>query len=96
MERANDRSKFQDLSRMRTKQVNWTQFLNIADDKHRLRELERRTVISWDRASKKWKIPPKGRVPFLFYQEVHGKLPEDAIYAEVLRLCPDHIVLDEK
>ena len=95
MERANDRSKFTDLSKMRSQQVNWTQFVELPDDKRKLRELQRKKVVSWDRKEKQWKIPDKKRVPFTFFQEVHGKLPEDEIYKEVLRLCPDHVVLSE-
>ncbi len=92
MERANDRSKFADLSRMREKQVNWTYLLTLQDDKQRRREIERRSVVAKDPHTKKMRIPPKQRVPFLFYQDLRGKLPEDEIYAELLRLYPDHVV----
>jgi hypothetical protein len=95
MERANDRSKFVDLSKMRANQVNWTQYLLIQDDKKRMREMERKRVAVYDRKEKKWRIPPKKFVPFMFYQEVHGKLPEDEIYQEIQRLYPEYIIAEE-
>ena len=89
LERAYDRSKFTDLTRMRENQANWDELQTIPDDKARRKKLIEVGVVQIDRKTKQAKPIDKGRVPFLFYQTRHGKLPEDAIYAELVRLFPE-------
>jgi len=89
LERAYDPSKFTDLSKMRAEQVNWDEFKQLPDDRLRRRMLVKTGVVQIVRKTKKAKPISRERIPFLFYQVKHGKLPEDAIYAELVRLYPE-------
>ena len=89
LERAYDRSKFTDLTKAREQQVNWDELMALPDDKSKRRMLVDVGVIVLDRKTQEAKYVKKDRVPFLFYQTRHGKLPEEAIYAELVRLFPE-------
>ena len=89
LERAFDRSKFTDLSKMREHQVNWDELKAAPDDKIKKKMLTDVGVVQVDRKTKQAKPIKRERVPFLFYQTQHGKLPEDAIWAELTRLFPE-------
>ena len=89
LERAYDRSKFADIEKMRQQQVNWDDFIQIPDDRHKKRMLEKVGVVVLERRTKQAKPIPRDRVPFLFYQTRHGVLPEDEIYRELIRLYPE-------
>ena len=91
---ARNRAKFEDLGAMRASQVNWTEFQTL-EDKLKRRELERKKVVFRDRKAKKMRIPTPDRIPFMFFQEEHGRLPEELIYPEIERLYPDHVVGEE-
>ena len=95
LERAYDRSKFTDLAKMREQQINWDEFKQLDDDRLRRRLLIKTGVIQIVRKNKKARPISKNRVPFLFYQTERGKLPEDAIYAELVRLYPEVAVATE-
>ena len=92
---ARNRARFDNLEEMRKNQVNWTTF-QVLDDKLKRRELENKKAAVRDRKTKQWRIPTPDRVAFLFYQEERGRLPEEAIYPEILRLYPEHIVEGEE
>jgi twitching motility protein PilT len=89
LERAFDRSKFTDLTKMREHQVNWDEFQTLLEDKLKKKKLTEVGVVQVDRKTKHAKPIRRERVPFLFYQTKHGKLPEDAIWAELTRLYPE-------
>jgi len=89
LERASDRSKFVDLTKMHAQAVNWDELRALPDEKSRRRMLEKAGVIQIDRRTKRAKPIMRERIPFLFYQTRYGKLPEDEIYAELLRLYPE-------
>ena len=89
MERAYDRSKFTDLTKLRASQVNWDELRIVTDDKLRRKMLVDIGVIQLDRKTKQAKHIPKDRIPFLFFQTKYGKLPEAEIYAELVRLFPE-------
>ena len=95
LERAYDRSKFTDLSKMREEQVNWDDLKQLPDDRLRRRMLVRSHVVVMDRKTRKARPIRRDRVPFLFYQTRHGKLPEDEIYAELTRLYPEIAEVEE-
>lgn len=88
-ERAYDRSKFADLSKMRAQQVNWEEFMALPDDRQKRKMLVRKGTVILDRKTKKVRPVGSDRVPFLFYQTKHGVLPEKDIYAELVRLFPE-------
>lgn len=87
--RAYDQSKFRDLTKMRASQVNWDEYTQLKDDRLKRRMLLKKSVIVIDRTTKKAKPISIDRVPFLFYQTQHGKLPEEEIYEEAARLYPE-------
>ena len=89
LERAYDRSKFADLSKMREEQVNWDEFKQLPDDRLRRKMLLKTGVVQIVRKTKKPRPINRSRIPFLFYQTQYGKLPEEAIYAELVRLFPE-------
>jgi Tfp pilus assembly pilus retraction ATPase PilT len=96
LERAYDRSKFTDLTAAREQQVNWDELVAQPDDKLKRRMLLKAGVIVMDSRTKDARHVKKERVPFLFYQTKHGKLPEAAIYAELVRLFPSAGVAPEE
>ena len=87
LERAYDRSKFTDLTRLRKGQVDWDELMAQKDDKTKRRLLLKKGIVQIVR-KKARPIRPE-RIPFLFYQTKHGKLPEEEIYAELTRLFPE-------
>jgi len=89
LERAYDRSKFADLSKLRAEQVNWDEFRVLPDDRLRRKMLLNTGVVQIVRKTKKARPINRDRIPFLFYQTKYGKLPEDAIYNELARLFPE-------
>jgi twitching motility protein PilT len=89
LERAYDRSKFRELTEHRVEQVCWEEFMALSDDRAKKKELLKRGVVHIDRKSKLARAVRKERIPFLFYQKTYGKLPEDAIFAELTRLYPE-------
>ena len=89
LERAYDRSKFTDLSKLREEQVNWDELKELPDDRLRRKMLLKAGVVQIVRKTRKAKPIRRDRIPFLFYQTQHGKLPEEAIYAELVRLFPE-------
>ncbi len=89
LERATDRSKFADLSKMHAEAVDWDEFRTLPDEKSRRKMLQKAGVVHIDRRTKRARPILRERIPFLFYQSRYGKLPEDQIYAELLRLYPE-------
>ncbi len=89
MERAYDRSKFVDLTKMREEQIDWDEFLALPDDRAKKKMLIKKAIVLIDRKTRKAKPLPRERIPFLFYQTRHGVLPETEIYKELLRLFPE-------
>ena len=87
--RAYDPSKFRDLTARRKDQVNWDEYCKLKDDRSKRRMLLRAGIIHIDRKTKKARPISKDRIPFLFFQEQYGKMPEDEIYAELCRLYPE-------
>ena len=88
LERAYDRSKFMDIEKMRKEQINWDEFQRLKDDRAKRRTLTKRGIIQIDRKTRKVRPLRPDRIPFLFYEDRYGKLPEEAIYAELVRLFP--------
>jgi hypothetical protein len=88
-ERAYDRSKFTDMKHLREQQVNWDELRTVTDDRTRRKMLTDVGVVQIDRRTKQAKPIDKSRIPFLFYQSKYGKLPEEMIYAELVRLFPE-------
>lgn len=88
LERAYDRSKFTDLTKTRERQINWEEFMALPDDKAKKRLLVQMGTVLIDRETKTAHSIKRERVPFLFFQSARGKLPEDAIWAELTRLYP--------
>jgi hypothetical protein len=89
LERAYDRSKFTDLTKTRERQINWEEFMALPDDKAKKKLLIQMGTVLMDRKTKAAHSIKRERVPFLFFQTKHGKLPEDAIWAELTRLYPE-------
>lgn len=96
MERAYDRSKFKELSENRGEQVCWEDFLAIADDKIKKKELVKRGVVHMDKKTKQMRGVRRERIPFLFYQKKYGKLPEEAIFNELVRLYPEILTAEQE
>ena len=89
LERAYDRSKFTDLTKMREHQINWDEFMALPDDRAKKRMLVQKGTVILDRKTKAAHPIKRQRVAFLFFQSQHGKLPEDDIWAELIRLYPE-------
>jgi twitching motility protein PilT len=89
LERAYDRSKFTDLTKTRERQVNWEEFMALPDDRAKKKLLVQMGTVLIDRKTKSAHSIKRERVAFLFFQTQHGKLPEDAIWAELTRLYPE-------
>ena len=89
LERAYDRSKFTDLTKAREQQVNWEAFMALPDDKAKKKMLIQKGTIIIDRKTKAAHSMKRERVPFLFFQTARGKLPEEAIWNELVRLFPE-------
>ena len=96
LERAYDRSKFTDLSKMREHQVNWDELVAMEDDKSKRKYLLTMGVVQVNRKTRQAKPISPDRVPFLFYQTKHGKLPEKDIYSELVRLYPEIAQMEER
>ena len=89
LERAYDRSKFTDMAKAREHQINWEEFMALKDDHAKKKMLAQKGTIIIDRKTRAAHSMKKERVPFLFFQTARGKLPEDAIWAELTRLYPE-------
>jgi twitching motility protein PilT len=89
LERAYDRSKFTDLTKLRERQINWDEFMALSDDKAKKKMLIELGTVIIDRKTKTAHPVKRQRVAFLFFQTKRGKLPEDAIWAELIRLYPE-------
>jgi len=89
LERAYDRSKFTDLTKTRERQINWEDLMALPDDKARKKMLIQMGTVLIDRRTHAAHSIKRERVPFLFFQTARGKLPEDAIWAELIRLFPE-------
>ena len=88
LERAQDQSKFRNIGELRRDLVNWEDFQELKDrDKRRL--LLERGVILWDRHAKRPRPFRRDSVPYRFFHRKPTRLPEDEIYAEVIRLFPE-------
>jgi hypothetical protein len=61
----------------------------LPDDRAKKRMLLELGTVILDRKTKSAHPIKRRRVPFLFFQTKHGKLPEDAIWAELTRLYPE-------
>jgi twitching motility protein PilT len=89
LERAYDRSKFTDLAKAREQQVNWEEFMALPDDRAKKKMLLQKGTIIIDRKTRAAHSMKRERVPFLFYQTARGKLPEEVIWNELIRLFPE-------
>jgi twitching motility protein PilT len=89
LERAYDRSKFTAVTLTHAGQVNWEEFMALPDDQTKKRMLIKMGTVIIDRRTKTAHSMKRERVPFLFYQTARGKLPEEAIWAELTRLFPE-------
>jgi len=89
IENAHDPSKFRNLEELKKDQINWDAFIRLPSDKEKRKILLEKGVVLWDRHAKAARPLRKDSIPFRFYMESHGKLPEDIIYREIVRLFPE-------
>jgi twitching motility protein PilT len=88
IERAQDQTKFRDVAEMRRDLVDWEHFLALPRDRDRKRLLLDKGIILWDREGKKAKTFRREMVPRRFFHRQPTRLPEEEIYAEIVRLFP--------
>ena len=89
IERANDQSKFRDISELRRELINWEEFLAMPKDRDRKKALLEKGVILWDRDHKKAKPFRRESIPHRFFHLQPTRLPEEDIYEEIVRLFPE-------
>jgi len=88
IERAHDQSKFRNIAELRRDQVNWEDFQAIRRDRDKRRFLLEKGIILWDRKAKRPRPMRRDAIPHRFFHRKPTRLPEEEIYAEIIRLFP--------
>ena len=87
IERAHDASKFRNIAELRRDQVNWEDFQKIPRDRDKRRYLVDKGVILL--VKRKARPVRPSSIPYRFFHRAPTRLPEEDIYAEIVRLYPE-------
>jgi twitching motility protein PilT len=94
IERAHDPSKFRNVAELRRELVDWEEFQLLRDGEKR-KVLRDKGVILWDHDKRRPKGFRRESVPFRFFHKQPTRLPEEDIYAEVIRLFPEAEITED-